>query len=559
MTGAISNSAVADLLERHGRLLEVAGESPFRTRAFTRAADSLRLYPERVADVAREGRLREIPGVGEGIAAAIQEVVATGNFQAHRQLTDRIPESLIELMAIPGVGAKTALRVHSELGVDSLAALEAALVSGRVRTAKGLGARAEATMLAGIEAVQKRSGRVPLGVALPAAQGFIATLSDLRPQDSVSLAGSARRWEITVGDLDFVVGTRDFNATGAAISSLAMVSDAEWTGERSMRVSLASGLAGDIFLSEPEAWGTALLRATGSALHLERLGAIADRAATEEEIYASHSLAFVPPELRFGSEEFERTAEIASLVTLKDINGEFHAHTTWSDGAASVRQMVDAAAARGYSVLAITDHSHGLAVAGGLDVDRLRLQRLEIVEANRDAGVRVLAGAEVEVHRDGSLDFNDETLAGLDVVVASLHSGLRRPQDELTARLIHVLENPHVDIIAHPSGRLIERREGGDFDWDRVFSTVARTGTALEINADPARLDLDPALAHRANEIGCLITINCDAHHPSGFSLMEYGVAMARRAWLKPDEILNCWAPTQIVEWLASRNRRSPS
>jgi DNA polymerase (family 10) len=217
--------------------------------------------------------------------------------------------------------------------------------------------------------------------------------------------------------------------------------------------------------------------------------------------------------------------------------------------------MADAAAERGYSLLGITDHSQGLAVAGGLDVERLRSQKIEIDDANGKGGVRILAGAEVEVHRDGSLDFDDETLAGLDVVVASLHSGLRQPRQELTARLIRVLQNPHVDIIAHPSGRLIERREGGDFDWDRVFAIAAQTGTALEINADPARLDLDPARAHRASQAGCLITINCDAHHTSGFSLMEYGIAMARRAWLKPDQILNCWSAGRILEWLASRGR----
>jgi DNA polymerase (family 10) len=462
---------------------------------------------------------------------------------------------LIELTAIPGVGAKTALRVYADLGVDSLAALEAALVSGRVRSAKGLGARAEATMLAGIEALQRRTGRTPIGIALSAARAFSAAMSELRPQDSVSLAGSARRWDVTVGDLDFVVGSSDFRATGAAISSLAMVTTFEWSNENSVRVELATGQAADVYLSQPAAWGTTLLRATGNARHLERLGAIPDQAATEEEIYASQGLPFIPPELRSGGDEFERYHEIPSLVTLGDINGEFHAHTTWSDGAASVSEMADAAAARGYSLLGITDHSQGLAVAGGLDVERLRLQRIEIDEANGDAGVRLLAGTEVEVHRDGSLDFDEETLAGLDIVVASLHTGLRQPRQELTERLIRVLENPNVDIIAHPSGRLIERREGGDFDWDRVFAVAARTGTALEINADPARLDLDPAHAYRANQAGCLITINCDAHHPSGFSLMEYGIAMARRAWLKPDQILNCWSARRILDWFSSRGR----
>src|SRR5215204_73080 len=555
MIAEVSNAAVADILERHGRLLEIAGESPFRTRAFTRAAESLRLYPERVGDVAVEGRLREIPGIGQGIAAAITQILETGSFDAHRQLTDRFPESLAELTAVPGVGAKTALRVYSELGVDSLAALEAALVSGRVRSAKGLGARAEATMLAGIEAVQRRSGRTPLGNALPAAKAFMTAFSAVRPDDAVSLAGSARRWDTTVGDLDFVVGSTNLGATAAAVSSLAMVTEVQSTDEQSMRLALASGQAADIYFTPLDAWGTTLVRATGSAAHLEGLGAIPDTAATEEEAYASRGLPFIPPELRSGREEFERTEEIPSLVRLRDINGEFHAHTTWSDGAASVREMADAAAARGYSVLGITDHSQGLAVAGGLDPERLRSQKIEIDAANGEAGIRLLAGAEVEVHRDGSLDFDDETLAALDVVVASLHSGLRQPREELMSRLIRVLKNPNVDIIAHPSGRLIERREGGDFDWDHVFAVAAKTGTALEINADPARLDLDPAHARRASQAGCLITINCDAHHPSGFSLMEYGVAMARRAWLKPDQILNCWSPGRIMEWLSPGGR----
>jgi len=555
MTSGVSNSAIADILERHGRLLEVAGESPFRTRAFTRAAESLRLYPRRVAEVAADGRLREIPGIGEGISAAIMQILETGTFDAHVQLTGRIPESLVELMAIPGVGAKTVLRLYSDLDVDSLAGLEAALASGQVRAAKGLGPRAEAAMLAGIEAVQRRSGRTPLGIALPASKALVAAYSAARPQDSVSLAGSARRWEVTVGDLDFVIGSTDFKASEAGLTSLAMVTDAEWTNERSMRVSLANGLAADIYLTHPGSWGTSLLRATGSAMHIKRLGAIPEHAATEDEIYASLGLPFVPPELRSGDEEFDRLEEIPFLVTLANINGEFHAHTTWSDGSASVRQMADAAAERGYRLLGITDHSQSLAVAGGLDVERLGLQRIEIEEVNGEAGVQLLAGAEIEVHRDGSLDYNDETLAHLDVVVASLHSGLRQPREDLMARLLRVLENPNVDIIAHPSGRLIERREGGDFDWDRVFEVAAQTDTALEINADPARLDLDPSLAYRAGLAGCLITINCDAHHPSGFSLMEYGVAMGRRAWLKPSQILNCWSPADIREWLLSRAR----
>jgi DNA polymerase (family X) len=554
MTTPVSNAAVAEILERHGRLLEIAGESPFRTRAFTRAAESLRVFPDRVAAVAAEGRLREIPGVGEGISIAIEQILAGGSFDAHRELTSRLPESLVELTALPGVGAKTALRLHAALGIDNLSSLEAALISGKVRDAKGLGARAEATIRSGIEALQRRTGRTPLGSATPLAEAFMSSYRRVRPDDRISLAGSARRWDVSVDDLDFVVASTDVPASMNALRSLPMVSEAHRTEANSLRVNLAGGMMADVYVTHPFAWGSTLVHATGNARHLERLGNIPERAESEEEVYAVHDLPYIPPELRTGHDEFERWDEIASLVTASDINGEFHAHTTWSDGSASIRQMAEAAALRGYSVLGITDHSHGLGVAGGLDAERLKSQRREINAADGEDGVKLLAGAEVEVHRDGSLDFDDETLSGLDVVVASLHTGLRQQtREEVTTRLERVLENRNVDIIAHPSGRLIERREGGDFDWERVFACAAKTGTALEINADPARLDLDPELAQRASRAGCLITINCDAHHPSGFSLMDYGIAMARRAWLKPEQILNCWPKSRILDWLASR------
>jgi DNA polymerase (family X) len=556
MTVTLSNAAVAEILERHGRLLEIAGESPFRTRAFTRAAESLRMFPNRVATVAAEGRLREIPGIGEGISTAIEQILADGSFDAHRELTSRLPESLVELTALPGVGAKTALRLHVALGVDNLSSLQSALISGKVREAKDLGPRVEATIRSGIEALQRRTGRTPLGTAIPLASALTDAYRRVRPDDRISLAGSARRWDISVDDLDFVVSSADLPASMNAICSLPMVSEAERTEENALRLLLAGGMMADVYVTPPFAWGSTLVRATGNALHLERLGKVPERAASEDEVYAVHNLPYIPPELRAGHDEFERWGEIPSLVTASDINGEFHAHTTWSDGSASIRQMAEAAALRGYSVLGITDHSHGLGVAGGLDIERLESQRREINAVDGENGVKLLAGAEVEVHRDGTLDFDNEALAGLNVVVASLHTGLRQQtREEVTARLERVLANPNVDIIAHPSGRLIERREGGDFDWERIFAVAAKTGTALEINADPARLDLEPELARRASRAGCLITINCDAHHPSGFSSMDYGIAMARRAWLKPDQILNCWPTSRILDWLASRGR----
>ena len=554
MTGTVSNGTIADLLDRHGALLEITGESPFKTRAYARAAESIRILPESVAVVAQEGRLRDVPGVGAGIAGAIEEILATGAFSAHAALTEQFPESLTSLIAIPGIGAKTALRLHRELGVDSLSALEAALVAGRIGETKGLGAKLESVVRSGLESLQLRTGRTPLGVALPIARAVVAAYERARPWDRISLAGSARRWDITVGDLDFVVATVDVQAAMTAASALPMIMSSERTAQNALRLELAGGLAADTFFTTTGEWGTALIRATGSARHLERLGAIPDSVASEDEVYRLHGLPWIPPELREGEREFTRSDEIRNLVTLVDVNGQFHAHTTWSDGGASIQAMAEAAAELGYAFFAITDHSHGLGVAGGLDAKRLAEQRKELAAISDVGTLTLLAGSEVEVHRDGSLDFDEEILSGLDVVVASLHSGLRQPRDEITDRLLRTLRNPDVDIIAHPSGRLIERRQGGDFDWDAVFAVAAETGTALEINADPARLDLGPDLAHRAASAGCLITINSDAHSPSGLDLMEFGIAMARKAWLKPSQILNCWPRAQVLEWLASRN-----
>jgi DNA polymerase (family 10) len=559
MKTTLTNRAVAELLERHGELLEIAGESPFRTRAYSRAAEGIRSVSVPLNDLIVQGRLRDIPGVGEGIASAVAQLLETGRFSAHDELTRQIPESLVELTTIPGVGAKTALKLFTSLGVYNLETLEAAINANSVATTKGLGSRTDAVIREGLAALRRRTGRFPLGSVLPLGRAVAAAFANLRPQDRISLAGSARRWDVTVQDLDFVVGSDDFPAAIAAITDLAMVASARHISATKIELDLGGGIKGDVVLTMPSSWGAALVRATGNARHVERLGRWPEEASTEEEIYRANGLPWIPPELRGGDQEFDNWPEIPELVELKDINGEFHTHTTWSDGTASIEDMARAAAKRGYTFLGITDHSHGLGVAGGLDVERLARQRLELAAADNTEPVRLLAGAEVEVHRDGELDFDDAILASLDVVVASLHTGLRQPREELTDRLIRVLRNPNVDIIAHPSGRLLERRESGDFDWDRAFGSAAQTGTALEINADPARLDLDPHLAQKASEGGCLISINCDAHRPDGFQVMEYGVAMARRAWLTPDKILNCWPRERIQQWLSARGKMGPS
>lgn len=549
---ALSNAEIAALLEAYGALLELSGENSFRARAYARAAAVVRERLEPVAALAAAGRLRQLPGIGEGIASALSEIVQTGTFASFEALKQAWPMSLLDLLALPGIGAKTVARLHRELGVSDLDSLEAAAVGGRLRDAKGFGPRLEAAALAGLEAIRQRSGRMPIGVALPQARAVATSLRRLLP-GRVEVAGSVRRFAETAGDLDFVVEAFDPSAVVAAISTWTGAAAVERLGPEVLRLRLQSGADADLYVCSPERFGLTLVRATGPPPHVARLGPIPDTAAEEADVYAAVGLPWIPPELRAGGQEFDRWAEIPRLVGLADIRGELHCHSTWSDGTAPIAEMAAAAADRGYDYLAITDHSRSLGVAGGLDVDRLRAQGDEIAALTASTALQLLAGSEVEVDRAGGLDFDRATLAALDVVVASLHVGLRQEKHVLTERLIGVVRNPDVDVIAHPSGRLIERRLGGDFDWPRVFAAAADTGTILEINADPARLDLNRVNASAALAAGCLLAINCDAHHPDGFALLEYGVAVARQAWATPDQIANAWPRDRLLDWLSSR------
>ncbi|CAA9525647.1 MAG: DNA polymerase X family [uncultured Thermomicrobiales bacterium] len=550
----MTNAEAAAVLDRYGRLMELAGENAFRVRAFVRAAETVRDLDRPFGDLARSGNLRRVSGIGPAIAAALTELASTGEYLALRTLEADVPATLLDVVAVPGLGAKTASRLFHELGIADLDALTRAADAGHIRALAGLGAKTEERILAGIAALARRSGRHRLGLLLPAGRRLVATIgSVLPPNTSVALAGSVRRMEETGADLDLVVGVADTQSATRAIEEMPEVARSTVLGMGTLRLRMQSGLDADVFVVRQDAFGTALVRATGPEAHLDLLGDPLPVAPDETAVYAALGMAWIPPELRQGRDEvaLARAGTLPRLVTVADIRGEFHSHTTWSDGAGSVAEMAAAARAAGYDFLGISDHTRGLGVANGLDAGRLAAQRTEIASVN-PGPVRIFAGAEVEVARDGRLDFDDPTLAALDVVIASLHVGLRQPRSQLTERLISVLENPHVDIVAHPSGRLIERREGGDFAWDRVFASAAHAGTALEINADPARLDLNGDLARQALAAGCLLTINGDAHHPS-FAQIEYGVATARRAGASAEQILNCWSVDQVSAWLADR------
>lgn len=553
---APSNEDVALLLEQLGKLLEISGESSFRVRAYSKAADSIRDSPDSVVSLVNRSKLKGLEGVGDGIAGVITEFVRTGSVLAYEELQQRFPLSLLQVLDVPGLGAKTAAKIHQNLGIASLDELQLAGEQNRLVGMPGITRAGQDKILEGIAALKRRTGRIRLGQVLPYARRFIDMVQTAFPGMTVALAGSVRRMDETVSDLDIVMSTANATATFNALADLDLIASTDYRDDDFARFRLQNGMQLDVVAASPDDFGTKLVQATGNGAHLDRLGELPP-ATTENELYDKLGLPFIPPELRQGLFEFDlaRLNELDSLIKLPDVHGEFHCHTTWSDGALPVDQMVIAAKRRGYQFIGVSDHTRSLGVANGLSVERLLDQRIDIDEANRASGIRVFASAEVEVARDGRLDFDNDTLASLDIVIASTHVGLRQPKEELTKRLISVLENRNVDIIAHPSGRLLERREPGAFDWDRVFEVAARNGTALEINADPARMDLRPEHARRAIEAGCLLTINCDAHHPDGWENLEYGVANARKAGVRAEQVINSWPVERIDEWLSARGK----
>ncbi len=552
----ITNSQIADRLRAYADLLEMTGESGFRLNAYRRAADSIQQHDR---PVATESDLRSIPSVGAGIAAILDEIVATGSFMALDELQEQMPGSVLALLDVPGVGLKTAARLYRELGITSLAGLEESIRDGRLGTMKGMGPKAQIRITEGLAFLQRRSGRSSIGAALPLAERLAADLA-ARINAPVHVVGSVRRMCETTGNIDLLAIGEDPDAVLGIASQLASIAGMIERVDNSATFTLQQGIDLRVAVAPARSAGTALVRWTGSFAHLAALGGVnaLPDAPTEEGVYAALGMDWIPPELREdrGEVTAARERRLPRLIEVGDLRGDLHLHTTWSDGSASPLEMAIAAAARGYEYLAITDHSGSLGVAGGLRPERLREQIDVIRDLAGTAPVRLFTGSEVEVHRDGQLDFDDALLAELDVVVASLHSGLRQPEDEFTGRMLRTIANRHVDIIAHPTGRLVERRQGADVTWARVIEAARETATALEINADPARLDMTDVVARAAAGAGVLISIDSDAHHPDGLASVRYGVGIARRAWIEPRQVVNTWPLADLTAWL--RDRRLP-
>ncbi len=563
------NQQVADVLNRIADMLDVLGENPYKGIAYRRAADQIAHLGEDIRQVWERGELRAIPGVGEALAKKLGELLSTGRLQYYERLQEQVPVGVLDLLAIPDVGPKTAKLLWEALGVTSIGEAEQAARAGRIRELPGMGARSEQKILQGIEFLRRRSARVPLGDAWPIADQILESLREVPGVIKASAAGSLRRRKSTVGDIDLLVASSSPETVMEAFASMEHVAEVSLRGPTKTTVILDNGLQVDLRVLPPERYGSLLQYFTGSKEHNVHLRGLAQEQGLslseygfkrdgeeilcpqEEDVYSRLGLPWIPPELREDRGEIEaaQSGRLPDLVTEGDILGDLHAHTNWSDGAASIEEMAEAARQRGYRYLLISDHSHGLGIARGLSVERLREQQREIRRLNsRYDDFRLLHGIELEMRGDGSLDFPDQVLAELDLVIASVHTGLRQPTEQITGRLVSAMHNPHVDIIGHPLGRILGQREESAVDVSALLEAAAQTRTALEVNSIPLRLDLDDVHIRRATQMGVRLAIGSDAHNPNGLNALAFGVATARRGWAEPQHILNTLTAEDLLQ-----------
>jgi DNA polymerase (family 10) len=573
----MNNRQLADTFTLIANLLEIKGEIIYKTLAYRKASESLMGLGRQASDYWKEGKLEEIPGVGKAIAEKIDELLRTGKLEFLEKLKKEVPEELASWLAVPGLGPKKIAMIWKTLGITVLADLETAAKEGKLRDLPGMGAKSESAILEGIASLSRRSGRIPLGRAWPLAQEIIATLKKVKGVVDAAPAGSLRRMRSTVGDLDILVAAKESAPVMEAVVNLPGVSRVLGKGETKSSIEFTDGVRAQVWVYPPEKFGTALQYATGSKDHNVQLRQIALAkglslsehsfarvkggkeilCATEEEVYETLDLPWIPPELREdrGEVQAAKANKLPKLIELKDIKADLQVHSTWSDGKLSMLEMARAAAKRGIKVIAFTDHSASLGVTGGLKMEDHKKQAAEIKKIQKQLGdeILILHASEVEIKADGTLDYPDEFLASLDLVLASMHTSLRQPREKVTERMLKAIRNPHVDIIGHPTGRLIPDREGADLDMDAILNAAAETGVALEINAHPSRLDLDDMYARRAKELGIPISINTDAHSEGDFDMLFYGVAIARRAWLTKNDVINAWSTDKLLKWLKKR------
>ena len=574
---SFDNQAVAQVFADIATLLQLKGESVFKIRAYTRAADVFEHLPGQIALLARdEDLLKEIPGIGDAIASKTHELITTGKMQFFENLRGEFAPGLLEIMTVPEVGPKTALRAAEDLGVESIDDLEAAIRDGSFATLPRVGKKKAQSILRHIETRMSQADRMPIGKALPIAEHVIAALYEAAPGvRRLTVAGSVRRWCETAGDIDILGVADDPEAVTAAFTALPMVVDVLGQGGTKTSVIVAGGAQIDLRVSDERHFGALLIYFSGSKQHGIRLRERALRKGmslneygltaqdsgdlttydTEAGVYKALGLPYIPPELRedLGEIVAAEAGTLPDVVDIKDIRGDLHVHSDWSDGRVPLEEMVREAKARGLEYLAMTDHSSGRGIANGLSVERLKAHNFEVTEIEKQVGgIRVFKGSEVDIRADGTLDYTNEELAELDIVIASVHSGMSQPSDVMTARIIKAIENPHVTAIGHLTTRFVLERPPIEADFDAIFRAAAANGTLMEINASPKRMDLKDSHIRQAKELGVRFLIDTDAHEPENLDQLRYGVGNARRGWAEKRDVINTLPLAEFERFIAT-------
>jgi DNA polymerase (family 10) len=567
----VRNFEIARLFYEMANLLEVRDESVFRIRAYQRGAQTLETLSEDVGVLAARGTLLTLPNIGKDLAAKIQEYLATGRIARLESLREGLAPTFLSLLEIRGLGPKTARALFEQLGIESIEQLEEACRTKRIVGVAGVRERTCENILKGIAEWRAGRTRVLLPVARAIARQVAEALRAHGGVERLEIAGSLRRMREAVKDVDILVTSTEPARVIETLVSLPSVIEVTGRGDTKASVRHQDGLAIDLRVVEPAAFGAALQYFTGSRDHNVRLRQLAiqrglklseygvfDEAtgarvagATEEEVYAAVGLPWIPPELREDTGELDaaREGRLPRLVEPRDLRGDLHDHTDWSDGHHPLEKLVEAAEARGYEYIIVSDHSRSLTIAGGLSVEELRAQRVKIDELQARHRIRILAGSECDILEDGRLDFPDEVLAELDVVLGAVHSRFKQSRAEMTARIVRALGHPHLDILAHPTGRKIGSREPYDVDMEAVFAAAKAHGKAIEINASPERLDMSDIHARRAAELGIPVPISTDTHYLSELDWTELGCAVARRAWIGPGQVLNTRSLEELLAW----------
>jgi DNA polymerase (family 10) len=568
----MKNKEIADIFEKMADILEFKGEIPFKVNAYRKASRVIKDLQEDIEDVWQEGKLRELPGIGDALVKKIDEYLKSGKISKFEEISRDVSPELMNLLNIQNLGTKTLALAHKNLNVNKIHDLLRVIADGSLAQLPGMGQKKVENIQKGIQFFLSAQERISIGKALPIVEDLIEQLKNKLKIDKISPAGSVRRMRETVGDIDILVASDRAKEVINAFISLPQVADVSAAGETKASVRLKNdGIQVDLRVVSPGSFGAAQQYFTGSQAHNVKLRGIAKKqglkineygvfrdeqkiaGVSEQEVYRTIGLDWIPPEMREDRSEIELAAEgkLPKLIEMKDIQGDLHVHSTYSDGHASIQLMAHQAREMGYKYIGICDHSRSAQYAQGLSIERLLNQINEIDQINQNLNnFRVLKGTEVDILSDGLLDFPDEILAKLDIVIASIHSAFTKSP---TDRILKAMENPYVDIIGHPTGRLISQRGGYEIDLSKIFEKAREIGTALEINAYPDRLDLSDINARKAAEMGILLAINTDSHEPETLSFIKYGIGTARRAWLTKANVLNCMSFAQIIRWKKQR------